>query len=69
LNKLKPMLSECKVDVTAKLPGQGTGQFHLIQERDVFALQTELSLVGTEQLPEEKIVALARATAKGTVVP
>src|SRR2546423_287046 len=43
------------------LSGQGTGQFHLIREREVCALQARPSLVSTEQLPEEKILHLARA--------
>jgi hypothetical protein len=62
LNKLKPMLSECKTDLAAKLPGQGTGQFLLLRERDVCALQALPSLVATEQLPEERILELARAS-------
>ena len=37
LAKMKPMLSECRVDVAARLPGQSTGQFHLIRDGDVTA--------------------------------
>jgi len=60
VGKLRNMLSECKVDVSGKLAGQGTGQFYLLKERDVIAIQTQQSLINTEQVPEDRIVALAR---------
>jgi hypothetical protein len=60
LNKLRPMLSECKGDVTSKLAGQSTGQFYLIREREVHPLKARASLVATEQLSEERILKLAR---------
>jgi hypothetical protein len=62
LNKLKPMLSERKADVAAKLPTLGTGRFYLMREREVGALQAQPSLMATEQLPEERILELARAS-------
>jgi hypothetical protein len=64
ITKLKPMLEAGKVDATAKLPGQSTGQFYLIREREVLPLQTEPSLMATVQLPEGQILELARATGK-----
>jgi DNA helicase HerA-like ATPase len=60
LSKLKPMFAETKSDVTAKLPGQGTGEFYLVRAKEVYGLKTELSLIPTEQLPEHKIAELAR---------
>ncbi len=60
LNKLKPMFAESRMDVAAKLPGQGMGQFHLLREKEVCPLRTQPSLIATEQLPEEKILELAR---------
>ncbi len=60
LSKMKPMLSECRVDITAKLPTQGTGQFHLIRDGAVTSLRTDLSAVPPEQLPEANILSLAR---------
>ncbi len=62
LNKLKPMFSESKIDVAAKLPTQGTGQFYLMREKEVCGLQTQPSFLTTEQLPEDRILELARLT-------
>ena len=60
LAKMKPMLSDCRVDVAARLPTQETGQFHLIRDGDVTSLRTDLSAVPPEQLPEANILSLAR---------
>jgi hypothetical protein len=60
LRKLKPMFGEAKVEPAARLPGQGTGQFHLLRGKEVIALRCHPSLVRTEQLPEERILELAR---------
>ena len=65
LAKMRPMLSDCRVDVESRLPGQSTGQFHLIREREVTAFRADRSLVATEQLPEGEILALARRTRTG----
>jgi GTPase SAR1 family protein len=62
ISKLKPMLEAGRVDAAAKLPGQGAGQFYLVREREVAPVQTELSLLSTEQLPEDRILELARLT-------
>jgi hypothetical protein len=64
IGKLKPMLESARVDAAAKLPGQGAGQFYLVREREVTAVQTELSLLSTAQLPEDRILELARLTAE-----
>jgi DNA helicase HerA-like ATPase len=60
IGKLKPMLEAGQVDAAAKLPGQGTGQFYLVREREILPVQIEPSLIGTSQLPEERILELAR---------
>lgn len=62
LNKLKPMFAESKLDVAAKLPTQGTGQFYLMRDKDVFGMQSHPSIVFTEQLSEERILELAQAS-------
>jgi hypothetical protein len=62
ISKLKPMLEAGRVDAVAKLPGQGTGQFYLVREREVVPLQSEPSLIPTAQLPEDRILDLARAS-------
>ncbi len=59
-DKLKGMFAESKLDVTAKLGGQGTGEFFLMREREVCAVRTAPSLIATEQLPEGRILELAR---------
>jgi hypothetical protein len=60
--KMKPMLSECRVDIAARLPSQGPGEFHLIQGGDATGLKTCLSAVDPRQVPEDEIVTLARRT-------
>lgn len=65
LAKMRPMLSECRVDVTAKLPSQETGQFHLIRDGSVTSLQAARSFMRTEQLPEQEIQELARRSFPG----
>jgi hypothetical protein len=61
ISKLKPMLEAGRVDAARRLPGQEAGQFHVLCERDVTALRAEPSLVPTVQVPEDRILALARA--------
>jgi hypothetical protein len=39
-----------------------------MREREVIGLRTSPSLVGTEQLPEDRIVELARATRAGAAL-
>jgi hypothetical protein len=57
--KMKPMLSECRVDVASRLPAQETGEFHLIRDGDVTAFKTHPSAVDPRQIPEDEIVRLA----------
>lgn len=60
LQKLKPTLEAGKGDVLGKLAGQGAGEFYLAREREVQPVRTRPSLVATRQLPEERILELAR---------
>ncbi len=57
--KLRPMFGEASVDPAARLPGQGTGEFHLLRGKEAVALRSRPSLIRTEQLPEERILELA----------
>ncbi|MEO1300094.1 MAG: DUF87 domain-containing protein, partial [Cyanobacteria bacterium J06636_16] len=59
LNKLKPMLSEAKVDVTSKLANQRVGEFFLLQAGNVTSLKANMSLLRAEQVPIEMIQAIA----------
>jgi hypothetical protein len=61
LAKLKPMLSDYKADVPCKLPTQTTGKFLLMGAGEVVPLQGQPSLLSTEHLEEEVILALARS--------
>jgi len=60
IKKLRPMLEAARVDAAAKLPGQEMGQFYLLREKEVIALHTEPCLIATEQVPEDRILELAR---------
>ncbi len=62
LAKMKPMLSQSRVDVASRLPNQATGEFHLVREAGTVAFRADRSIVSTEQLPEAEILALARKT-------
>ena len=61
LDKMKPLFGECRIDVAARLPGQRCGQFHLIQPPTVVGFAGRPSLMATDQLPEGRILELARA--------
>ena len=56
LAKMKPMLSECRVDVSTRLAGQSAGQFHLIRDGNATGLRAVLSAVDPRQLAEEEIL-------------
>jgi hypothetical protein len=60
--KLKPMLDAGRGDPASRLPGQQTGQFYLVRDREVVAIQAQRSLIDTQQLPEARILELARPT-------
>jgi ABC-type oligopeptide transport system ATPase subunit len=62
IDKMKPMLNECRVDIAAKLPGQEAGQFHLLRVGGATGLKAGRSALTPVQLSEERIVTLARLT-------
>jgi hypothetical protein len=59
LKKMKPMLSEFKLDISTRLPGQQTGDFFLVRSGNVLPVHSHRSLVETRQLPEDRILSLA----------
>ncbi len=59
LNKLKPILSEAKVDVTNKLATQQVGEFYAIRAGEVTSLKANMSLIRADQVPLERIQELA----------
>ncbi|WP_225411377.1 helicase HerA domain-containing protein [Stigmatella hybrida] len=63
LEKMKPMLSEAKVDFTSKIPNQGTGEFHAVRSGKVERVKTEPSALATEQLSDDALLRLAARSA------
>ncbi|HWE37531.1 MAG TPA: helicase HerA-like domain-containing protein [Isosphaeraceae bacterium] len=60
LNKMRPMLAECRVDVAARLPGQEPGEFHLLRDGDATPFVASRCALPPEQAPEDRILSLAR---------
>jgi hypothetical protein len=61
LEKMKPMLSEARVDAT-KIPAQSTGEFHFARDGRVDRLKAEPSALATEQLADDELLQLAART-------
>jgi hypothetical protein len=59
---MKPMLSECRVDVDSKLAVQEPGQFHMFRDGEVRPIRADLSALLPEQLSEDEILRLPRHT-------
>jgi uncharacterized protein YjgD (DUF1641 family) len=59
LKKMKPMLSEFKLDAPGRLSGQQTGEFFLVRSGEVLPIRSHRSLVETQQVPEDEILSLA----------
>ena len=59
LRKMRPMLKEFREDVAGRLPSQSIGQFHLVREGRVDRVRADRSALDLQQLPEERILALA----------
>jgi DNA helicase HerA-like ATPase len=57
--KLRPMLDR-RPGAADKLAGQKAGEFYLVREGDVAPVATARNLIPTEQVPEDRILALAR---------
>lgn len=67
IDKLKPTL-EAKPGAADKLADQKAGEFYLVREGDVQPIQVARNLMPTEQVPEDRILALARAGCDGAKV-
>lgn len=59
IDKMKPLLSEARIDVGARIPGQAAGEFHLLQNGGVKAFKASFPLLRTEQVPDSEVVHLA----------
>jgi len=61
LSKMRPMFDTFSTtDIESKLPGQQTGEFHLISERKIQSIKADRSLLNTEQLADSEIIKLAK---------
>lgn len=60
LEKLRPLLSAAPSDVTGRLAGQATGEFHLVQEGPPKPFSGCFSVLNTEQVPDGELLSLAR---------
>lgn len=59
VNKLKPILDR-RPDAAGKLAHQKAGEFYLVRETDVLPVGVARNLIPTEQVPEDRILTLAR---------
>ena len=60
VDKMKPLLSECRINVGSKLAGAKTGEFFKLEDGDAVEFKATPALMKTLQLSEEAIVELAR---------
>jgi energy-coupling factor transporter ATP-binding protein EcfA2 len=60
LEKLRPLLSAGSSDVTDRLATQGAGEFHMVQEGPPTPFSAAYSVLRTDQLPDNELLALAR---------
>lgn len=59
LEKLKPLLSDAKLDASAVLPKQKVGQFFMLSETGALPLMAKQNLLQTQQLSEPEILKIA----------
>ncbi len=59
VDKMKPLLSECRINVAAKLATAGTGEFFQLAEGDVTLFDAQRSVMTTRQLGDMEIRKLA----------
>jgi energy-coupling factor transporter ATP-binding protein EcfA2 len=64
LNKLKPMLSEAKVNISDKLASQSIGEFYAVYNGEVSSIRANRSLIQAEQIPAHDILKLANRKKK-----
>ncbi|HTV23942.1 MAG TPA: hypothetical protein VMG12_34865, partial [Polyangiaceae bacterium] len=65
VDKMKPLLSECRINVGAKLAGAKTGEFFKLEDGDAVEFKANASLMKTAQMSEEEILAVARRSREG----
>lgn len=60
VEKMKPLLSEARTDVSGRLANAKVGEFFKLQDGDAVEFRAEQSLMRTAQMPEDEILALAK---------
>jgi len=56
---MRPMLAECRIDVSSKLASRRAGQFFLLRNGDATPLIGRLPAIMPDQLGADEILALA----------
>jgi energy-coupling factor transporter ATP-binding protein EcfA2 len=59
INKMRPMLAECRIDVSSKLASRRAGQFFLLRNGDATPLMGRLPAILPDQIGADEILALA----------
>jgi hypothetical protein len=57
---MKPLLSECRINVGSRLAGAQTGEFFKLEDGDAIEFKATPALMKTAQLSEEEILEVAR---------
>jgi DNA helicase HerA-like ATPase len=65
VDKMKPLLGDCRINVGPRLAGAKTGEFFKLEEGDVVELKANLALMKTAPLSEEGIIDAARQSKLG----
>jgi hypothetical protein len=60
VDKMKPLLAECRTRVDSKLGQAKIGEFFKLQDGEVLEFKATQSLMQTKQVPQEEIASLAR---------
>jgi Cdc6-like AAA superfamily ATPase len=66
LLKVRPMLEGAPGDVLSRLPSQETGEFCVVGEKKVSPFRARRSVLETEQIADDELIALARETLVGS---
>lgn len=65
VDKMKPLLSECRINIGAKLAQAKTGEFFKLEDGEVLELKATQSLMRTAQMTEDAILQAADTSAMG----
>lgn len=62
IDKMKPLLSDCRINIEGKLAQAKTGEFFRIEDGEVIEFKATQSLMRTAQMTEEHIIAVAKGS-------